>query len=194
MTGRTDGKERFDVIVVLGAAVGPAGGPSAALRRRVAEGVRRLEAGAAPVLLLSGGKGGGPGDVKVGGVPAEAEVMRDLALAAGVAAGGAAGVAAGVPEERLVLETESRSTLENARCSARIMRARGWRRALVVTDAVHLPRALMAFRALGIEAKGAAVTGGARDQPLWTWPYHLAHEALAILWYAALIAAGRHRR
>ncbi len=174
MTGRTDRKERFDAIVVLGAAVGVGGGPSAALRRRVTEGVRRLEAGAAPVLLLSGGKGGGR--------PAEAEVMRDLALAAGVA------------EERLVLETESRSTLENARCSARIMRARGWRRALVITDAVHLTRALLAFRALGIDAKGAAVAGGARDQPLWSWPYHLAREALAFLWYAALIAARRHRR
>ncbi len=188
VTWRSHGKERFDVIVVLGAAVAVGGGPSAALRRRVAEGVRRLEAGAAPVLLLSGGKGGGPGDVKVGGVPAEAEVMRDLALAAGVAAG--------VVEARLVLETDSRSTLENARCSARIMRARGWTKALVVTDAVHLPRALMAFRALGIDAKGAAVMGmgGARDQPLWTWPVHLAREALALLWYAALIAARRHRR
>ena len=152
------------------------------MRRRVAEGVRCLEAGAAPVLLLSGGKGGGKG----GGGPSEAEVMRDLALAAGVAAG--------APEGRLVLETESRSTLENARCSARIMRARGWTKALVVTDAVHLPRALMAFRALGIEAKGAAVMGGARDEPVWTWPVHLAREALAFLWYAALIAAGRHRR
>ncbi len=101
MTGRTDGKERFDVIVVLGAAVGPAGGPSVALRRRVAEGVRRLEAGAAPVLLLSGGKGGGKG----GGRPAEAEVLRDLALAAGV------------DEERLVLETKSRSTLGKAPAS-----------------------------------------------------------------------------
>jgi uncharacterized SAM-binding protein YcdF (DUF218 family) len=178
MTGRSQGKERFDAIVVLGAAVGVGGGPSAALRRRVTEGVRRLEAGAAPVLLLSGGKGGGTG----GGRPAEAEVMRDLALAAGVA------------EERLVLETESRSTLENARCSARIMGARGWTKALVVTDAVHLPRALLAFRALGIDAKGAAVAGGARDQPLWAWPYHLAREALAFLWYGALIAARRHRR
>ncbi len=186
MTGRSHGKERFDVIVVLGAAVGAGGGPSAALRRRVAEGMRRLEAGAAPVLLLSGGKGGGTGGARGGSVPAEAEVIRDLALAAGVAAG--------VAEARLVLETESRSTLENARCSARIMRARGWTKALVVTDAVHLPRALMAFRALGIEAKGAAVAGGARDQPVWTWPYHLAREALAFLWYAALIAAGRHRR
>ena len=182
MTGRSHGKERFDAIVVLGAAVGPAGGPSAALRRRVAEGVRRLEAGAAPVLLLSGGKGGGPGGGKGGGRPAEAEVMRDLALAAGVA------------EARLVLETDSRSTLENARCSARIMRARGWTEALVVTDAVHLPRALLAFRALGIDATGAAAPGGARDQPAWTWPYHLTREALAFLWYAALIAAGRHRR
>ena len=179
---RPNQNQTFDVIVVLGAAVGAGGGPSAALRRRVAEGVRRLEAGAAPVLLLSGGKGGAKG----GGWPSEAEVMRDLALAAGVAAG--------APEGRLVLETESRSTLENARCSARIMRARGWARALVVTDAVHLPRALMAFRALGIEAKGAAVMGGARDEPVWTWPVHLAREALAFLWYAALIAAGRHRR
>ncbi len=178
MTGRSHGKEPFDVIVVLGAAVGADGRPGKALRRRVAEGVRRLEAGAAPVLLLSGGKGGG--------VPAEAEAMRDLALAAGVSAG--------VSDEHLVLETESRSTLENARFSARIMRARGWRRALVVTDAVHLPRALLAFRALGIDAKGAAVAGGARDQPVWTWPYHLAREALAFLWYAALIAARRHRR
>ncbi len=169
----------FDAIVVLGAAVGTGGGPSAALRRRVAEAVRRFEAGQAPVLLLSGGKGGSR--------PAEAEVMRDLALAAGV------------PEARLVLETDSRSTLENARCSARIMGARGWSKALVVTDAVHLPRALMAFRALGIDATGAPVTGatapgGARDEPAWTWPYHLAREALAFLWYAARIAAGRHRR
>ncbi len=74
------------------------------------------------------------------------------------------------------------------------MRARGWTMALVVTDAVHLPRALLAFRAFGIDAKGAAVAGGARDEPAWTWPYHLAREALAFLWYAALIAAGRHRR
>ncbi len=159
---------------MLGAAVGAGGRPGKALRRRVAEGVRRLEAGAASVLLLSGGKGGS--------VPSEAEAMRDLALAAGVA------------EARLVLETESRSTLENARCSARIMRARGWTKALVVTDAVHLPRALLAFRALVIEAKGASALGGARDEPVWTWPVHLAREALAILWYAALIAAGRHRR
>ncbi len=187
---RPSQNQTFDVIVVLGAAVGPAGGPSAALRRRVAEGVRRLEAGAAPVLLLSGGKGGGPDGGKAGGTggakdsrwPSEAEVMRDLVLAPGVA------------EARLVLETESRSTLENARYSARIMRARGWTKALVVTDAVHLPRALLAFRALGIDARGAAVAGGARAQPVWTWPYHLAREALAFLWYAARIAASRHRR
>ena len=171
---RASQNQTFDVIVVLGAAVGAGGGASAALRRRVAEGVRRFEAGAAPMLLLSGGKGDGG--------PAEARVMGDLARAAGLA------------QARLVLETDSRSTLENARHSARIMAARGWTRALVVTDTVHLPRALLAFRALGIEAKGAAVTGGARDEPAWTWPYHLAREALAFLWYAARFAAGRHRR
>ncbi len=66
------------MMVVLGAAVGVVGWPSAALRRRVAEGVRRLEAGAGPVLLLSGGKGGGTGGGTGGGRPSEAEVMRDL--------------------------------------------------------------------------------------------------------------------
>ncbi len=172
MTRPNHGKERFDAIVVLGAAVGAGGGASAALRRREAEGVRRLEAGQAPVLLLSGGKGDGG--------PAEARVMADLALAAGVA------------EARLVLEPDSRSTFENARHSVRLMRARGWTRALVVTDTVHLPRALLAFRAAGIEAQGAAAKGGARDEPAWTWPYHLAREALALLWYAARIAAGRN--
>ncbi len=188
MTRPNHGKERFDAIVVLGAAVGAGGGASAALRRRVAEGVRRLDAGAAPVLLLSGGKGGGPDGGKAGGTggakdgrwPSEAEVMAGLARAAGVA------------EARLVLETDSRSTLENARHSVRLMRARGWSSALVVTDTVHLPRALLAFRAVGIQAQGAAAKGGARDEPAWTWPYHLAREALALLWYAARIAAGRN--
>ncbi len=188
MTGRGHDSNTYDVIVVLGAAVGAGGGPSAALRRRVAEGVRRLEAGAAPVLLLSGGKGGGPDGGKAGGTggakdsrwPSEAEVMRDLVLAPGVA------------EARLVLEPDSRSTFENARHSVRLMRARGWSSALVVTDTVHLPRALLAFRAAGIEAHGAAAKGGARDEPAWTWPYHLAREALALLWYAARIAAGRN--
>ncbi len=55
VTWRSHGKEHFDVIVVLGAAVAVGGGASAALTRRLAEGERRLEAGAAPVLLLSGG-------------------------------------------------------------------------------------------------------------------------------------------
>jgi uncharacterized SAM-binding protein YcdF (DUF218 family) len=173
VTGRKQARS-FDAIVVLGAALGAGGGPGAAIRRRVAEGLRRLEAGAAPVLLLSGGKGDGG--------PAEAEVMAGLARAAGV------------PEARLILENESRSTLENAHHSARLMRARGWTRALVVTDAVHLPRALLAFRAAGIEAQGAAAKGGARAEPAWSWPYHLAREAFATLWYAARIAAGRHRR
>jgi uncharacterized SAM-binding protein YcdF (DUF218 family) len=173
VTGRKQARS-FDAIVVLGAALGAGGGPSAALSRRVGEGVRRFEAGQASALLLSGGKGDAG--------PSEAEVMRELARAAGV------------PEDRLVLETQSRSTLENARHSARLMRARGWTRALVVTDAVHLPRALLAFRAAGIEAQGAAAKGGARAEPAWSWPYHLAREAFATLWYAARIAAGRHRR
>ncbi len=170
---RTDDKP-FDVIVVLGAAVRPGGAPSAAMRRRVAEGVRLLRQGRAPALLLSGGQGNGK--------PSEAALMRELALAAGV------------PEERLVLEAESRSTLENARHSARLMRRCGWSSALIVSDPLHLPRALMAFRAVGIGAAAAPAPGGLREEPVSTWPYHLAREAIAFLYSAALIAARRHRQ
>jgi uncharacterized SAM-binding protein YcdF (DUF218 family) len=57
----------------------------------------------------------------------------------------------GVPDGRFVIEASSRNTRENATESARIAADRGWRRIAVVTNAVHVPRALGCFRAAGIE-------------------------------------------
>jgi uncharacterized SAM-binding protein YcdF (DUF218 family) len=59
--------------------------------------------------------------------------------------------AAGVPAERIVVETGSRNTRENAREAARIAAARGWRRIALVTSAAHVPRALGCFRAAGLD-------------------------------------------
>ncbi|MFQ5774081.1 MAG: YdcF family protein [Kiloniellaceae bacterium] len=156
---------KFDVIVVLG-------GPDTALRRRIAHGVRLFDEGRADRILLTG---------RGRRAAVEAEVMRDRALAAGV------------PNDRIVLEAESLSTLENAAFSARIMRARGWRSALVVTDFLHVPRALLAFRSVGVRAKASAAAGGWREEPVRAWGRYLAYEAVALIWYAALILAGRHR-
>ena len=68
----------YDAAIVLGASVGPDGRPSPALLRRVARGVALYHAGQAGRLLMSGGVGRHP--------PAEADVMRDLAVQAGVPA------------------------------------------------------------------------------------------------------------
>ena len=102
-----------DVIVVLGARALSGGRPSQAMRRRVLHAVVLFEAGAADRLLMSGGR--------IGGLPAEAEIMRGLAIEAGV------------PEDRIHLETDSHSTLENAIYSARMLGAQGWSRPLVVS-------------------------------------------------------------
>jgi uncharacterized SAM-binding protein YcdF (DUF218 family) len=112
-----------DAIVVLGCRT------RAGLTRRVDVAVRLFQAGAAPVLLLSGG-GAGP--------EAEAEIMRRMALARGV------------PEAALLIEPESRDTVGNARRSARLLAARGGHSVLLVSDRVHLPRAALLFRLAGL--------------------------------------------
>jgi uncharacterized SAM-binding protein YcdF (DUF218 family) len=162
-------RRRADVIIVLGARIGPEGVASPALRRRLERGVALFHAGAAPFLLLTGGT--------VGGGPPEAEAMRKLALAAGV------------PARRIVLEPTARSTFENALRAADIMRARGWSRALVVTDRHHLPRALLAFRGAGIGARGVPVAGAPPLRLLAELP----HEAAGLLWYALRLLVRRAR-
>ncbi len=163
-----------DVIVVLGARALPGGRPSRAMRRRVAHAVALFDGGAANRLLMSGGR--------IGGLPPEAEIMRDLAIEAGV------------PAARIDIEPDSRSTMENAIFTARMLRSGGWSRPLVVTDWLHVPRAALAFRSQGVRLATSAVTHGWREEPASRWLYYLAREALALVGYTALILAGRHRR
>jgi len=106
---------------------------SAGLTRRLDRGIRLFGAGAAPLLLLSGG-GAGP-------VP-EAEIMHQIALARGV------------PDEALLVEPGSRDTVENAREAARLLRPRGAHRVLLVSDRAHLLRAGLLFRLAGLRVAG----------------------------------------
>ena len=106
---------------------------SARLTRRIDRGIKLFLGGAAPLLVLSGG-GTGP-------VP-EAEIMRQMALARGV------------PEAALLVEPESRDTVENAWQAARLLRPRGGRKVLLVSDRAHLPRAALLFRLAGLRVAG----------------------------------------
>jgi lysophospholipase L1-like esterase len=63
----------------------------------------------------------------------------------------------GVPESRLLLETASRSTRENAERSAPLLRRLGVRRLLLVTDRLHMRRAQGAFSAFGFDVERASV-------------------------------------
>jgi uncharacterized SAM-binding protein YcdF (DUF218 family) len=84
--------------------------------------------GLAPWVLISGGRGG----AARGG--AVAEMVR-------------VAVRAGVPADRVLVDDGSASTPDNARRSARLMEARGWRRAILVTSPYHSRRAAIVFRA-----------------------------------------------
>ena len=57
----------------------------------------------------------------------------------------------GLPDDRIVLERGSRNTRENAVESARIVRERGWKTLLLVTSAMHMPRAAASYRAAGLD-------------------------------------------
>lgn len=83
-------------------------------------------------LVLVGGAGDG------GGIPALAEMMAAYAQALGV------------PPQALQLETDSDDTWENARHSARLAPSLP-RRIVLVTSAVHMPRAQFAFTEAGFK-------------------------------------------
>jgi vancomycin permeability regulator SanA len=161
--------DRFDVIIVLGAAVWEGHRPSPALRRRILHGVSLWKQGAADYLLVTGGLGKYP--------PAEARIMEILAAEEGV------------PPEKILSENQSSSTFESGVRCARIMRDRGWSRTLLVTDGYHLPRSLLVFRSRGLVAEGSAADrGGDKNTSPHRW-FYMAREIIAYLWYRIRITA-----
>jgi uncharacterized SAM-binding protein YcdF (DUF218 family) len=121
----------LDAIVVLGCRVRPDGRLIGASARRAAAAAAAWHATTAPLVIASGGKRWG-------------EALEAEALAQELAV-------LGVDPAAIALESRSRNTLENARCCARILRARGARAVALVTCGWHMPRALFCFRALGID-------------------------------------------
>lgn len=133
-----------DAIVLLGGGLSgarPPVRPSFNLRGgadRVWHAAALFKAGKASWLLVAGGNQPGTEGVEV-----EAEAMRSMLLTLGV------------PAAAIRMEGLSRSTAENARQSLGLIRAVGAKRVLLVTSAMHMPRALRIFEA---ELSGSGVT------------------------------------
>jgi uncharacterized SAM-binding protein YcdF (DUF218 family) len=159
---------------VLGAAIIAPGVPGPALVRRLEWGVAVFRARRAGHLVLSGGSTGAH-------APAEAHLMRDMALALGVA------------PDSILVEDRSRNTFENAIYTGAFIRRRGWRRIVVVTDAFHLPRALYIFRRVGLTVEGEGVPRTPTTSRT-RWLRCIAEEKVRHLRSAQLFWIGAHKR
>jgi len=89
-------------------------------------------AGRAPLILLSGG-------ALEGNISDTATMARSLQQM-------------GIPAEAIVQETQSQNTLENAELTDQTLSALQKKRILLVTSAIHMPRAMLAFESTSIEA------------------------------------------
>ena len=91
------------------------------------------------------------------------------------------------------IEPRSRDTFENASFSAALLRADGVRRILLVTDAMHMPRARAAFERAGMEVVSAPTLffgGQARSPGAWVpsaegmrRSWYAVYEWFGIAWY-----------
>ena len=131
--GDRDQAAPADVIIVLGAAAYDAK-PSPVFEERIRHGLDLYRAGYAPVLLFTGGFGGS------GARYSESQVARRYALRHGI------------PENAMLIETVSRTTRQNLLQARELMQANGMRRAIIVSDPLHMARALRLCRELGIDA------------------------------------------
>jgi uncharacterized SAM-binding protein YcdF (DUF218 family) len=156
-------------IVIFGAAVRDGGRPSPALARRIAYGLLAAHGSEAPVVC-SGAAG------RYG--PSEAFVMAQALKADGVAAA------------RLVLDEESRDTLQSVIFAARFLRRRGLARCIVCSDGYHLPRIRLLLAALGVAAEAGPVQRGPVGSKR-QWLRMVLREALATPYDLAIVLARR---
>jgi vancomycin permeability regulator SanA len=160
--GTTDYRRPADVAVVFGAQVHPGGRPSSTLTWRVDTAVDLYRDGLVDRLVMSGGVGESGYD--------EAEVMRQMAIERGV------------PDDAIVVDSAGLNTEATVEDTLRFFAAEGIDRALVVSNAYHLPRIKLAYRRHGLEVftVPAVETRRIKETPrLWLrevpafWVYYL---------------------
>lgn len=129
-----------DAIVILGGATKSAFPPRPGVDLseagdRVFYGAQLYREGKAPIVISSGGRvawrGGGPSE--------SADMAQILNTV-------------GVPSSAILQDPTSLNTYQNAVNVKKIMQARGIRRILLVTSAMHMPRSLRIFQRQGIDA------------------------------------------
>ena len=134
--GQRDDATPADAIIVLGAAAYDAK-PSPVFEERIRHGIDLYKRGLAPTLIFTGGYGG------VGARFSESQVARRYALRQGV------------PDKAILIESLSRNTHDNLRQASLLMQQHQLHDVIVVSDPLHMARALRISKELGIRAVGS---------------------------------------
>jgi len=134
--GERDQAAAADVIIVLGAAAYDAR-PSPVFEERIRHGIDLYQRGLAPRIIFTGGFGSGARF-------AESQVAQRYALRREV------------PAQAILIETRSRTTRQNLQQAAKLMDEHRLRRAIIVSDPLHMARALRLAREMQIEALGSS--------------------------------------
>ena len=126
----------YDCGIVLGAAV-HGSKPSPVFQARIDHAIDLHQKGIVSHLIFTGGK-------SAHALVAESEAAKSEAQARGV------------PSASILIETLSRTTLQNLRESSRLMQTHHLKSAVIVSDPLHLRRACAMAADLGIQAVPSA--------------------------------------
>ena len=130
--GKLDEKAHCDVAIILGAATSGEK-VSPVYRERVNHGIWLFENGYVDYLILTGGVG-------KGNEKSDAYVAKQYAIEKGV------------PEQVILIEEKSKITEENLEYAKEIMDAFSMDTAIIVSDPLHMKRAMLMAKDYGIEA------------------------------------------
>ena len=162
--GAVDETRPADVAIVLGAGTFN-GVVSPVYQERINHGVWLYQNGYVKKLILTGGYGAG-------------STVSDAAAA------GQYAISMGMPEADILLEERSAITQENLQYAKEIMEDGGYTTALVVSDPLHMKRAMLLAGDAGIEAY-ASPTPTSRYRSLKTKAKFLAREVFYYIGYRA---------
>ena len=151
-----------DAAVVLGAAVWGAE-VSPVFRERINHGIDLYRKGKVRKLIFTGGRGNR-------GEPTESSAARRYALQRGI------------PADDILIEEESHTTYENILYAKQLADAQGMRKVLIVSDPLHMKRAVAMARDVGLVAEPSP-TPSTMYRGLKSQAGLLAHETYYYLGY-----------
>ena len=153
--GADDHAVNADCIIVLGAAV-QGGKPSPVFEERIRHGVQLYKSGLAPKLVFTGGFGAGQSQ-------SEGSVGASFATTLGV------------PRTEILFEEVSHTTHQNLSEALGVMRRHDLKSAIIVSDPLHMKRAMWMAHELGVEASSSP-TPNSRYRSMSTRAGFLARE------------------